>query len=109
MDMNKGHKISINGNPIASKSVRAILTDEKPIDVIAECMNEWMSGVELNEFDMPAYLVALDLIKTSLESTMDDPAQHLYEMMRNDATIITIRDPSKSNNTKDGDQNASEE
>ena len=97
-------KIKMDRNPMRAKATRNMISDKPLESAIPECVEEWLSGVRLNEFDIPMYLVALKGIETALKTMIEDipPAMRLYEDMLESSEFITFKAASiKGNSASD--------
>ncbi len=86
--------IRIDENPMNSKLVHAAITNTDPHKMVHMCISELMKEVELNTFDIPLYLCAIEILRQSLMDFMnssDDPevTREIYNMLKEKTTVIT--------------------
>lgn len=104
-------KVTIDSNPVNSKllqkSVLNLFSGENPIqaafDVTEEAVNMFYAGTELNTFDVPCYLAALDIIKESLMTLCSSEDIKVYEKIKEHTIVNTFHTKHDDDSTEDTD------
>ena len=103
-------KVTIDSNPANSKllqkSIVNLFSGENPIqaafDVTEEAVNMFYAVTELNTFDVPCYLAALDIIKESLMTLCSSEDIKMYEKIK-EHTVVNTFHMGHDDSTEDND------
>lgn len=104
-------RVAIDSNPANSKllqkSILNLFSGENPIqaafDVTEEAVNMFYAGTELNTFDVPCYLAALDIIKESLMTLCSSEDIKVYEKIKEHTVVNTLHMTHDDDSTEDTD------
>lgn len=91
--------IVVDKNPLSSKLLTAtmlqFMSGEEPspdvaFKVVDESIDKFYEGVELNAFDVPCYIMALDIMKQSLLTLCNEEDMRLYEFLKKHCSVTTL-------------------
>ena len=100
-------EIRIDANPITSKSLRAALLNVNPHMIVNDCMEEIISGLNLNILDLPFYAAAFEILRTSISTKFDKSDQQVYNKLLETSQIYTFTQTERPD-TKGDDTNENE-
>ena len=88
---NNSHEqeLTIDANPLTSKSLKAAILNVNPHLIVRACMEEIAAGIKLNVFDLPFYAAAFEILRTSISTRFDESDQKTYNKLMKTAQVYT--------------------
>ena len=84
---------AINTNFLASKTLWLAVTKKEASAAIDLVMGEIIQGCNFNKEDLWLYILAFEMLATSLKTDMDEQQREMYEaMLKRTRTITFIND-----------------
>lgn len=111
-------ELTFSTDIMEAKSLKVMLTAGRisPNEIVDECLNEVITGLNLNTHDIPFYIMALEILHTSLYTHIDKdgPGEELINQLRSRCKVITVpavkfvdddTDTSSTSDDEEGDNN----
>lgn len=100
---NNSHEqeLTIDANPLNSKSIRAAILGMNPHLIVRACMDEIASGINLNMADLPFYAAAFEILRTSISTRFDEGDQKIYNKLIETAQVYTYTQTERPSTEED--------
>lgn len=89
-------ELHFSDNLITSKSFQILLSlgQVHPTEIVDECLQELITGLKLNTHDIPFYIMALEILHTSLYTHIDKdgPGEEIINHLRSHSEVVTTHE-----------------
>lgn len=100
---NSATMLNFSGNLLQAKSMALVLSHEDihPHIIVDQCLQELISGLKLNVYDIPFYIMALEVLHTSLSTHISETDEILLNKLRSSSQVITTHHTEVKGGNKD--------
>lgn len=79
--MNKG--ITVETKPLSCRTLKMLMTDGDPVDLIDEMINDLTKDIKFNKHDLIFWAVALENLAAAFKSGFSADEDKTYQLMKN--------------------------
>lgn len=79
--MKKG--ITVETKPLSCRTLKMMMTDGDPVDLIDEMINDLTKDIEFNKHDLTFWVVALENLSAAFKSGFSAAENNTYQLLKN--------------------------